>query len=237
MEGPVNFYGVLIHLKKLMHPIQRQLLELAKHMNLAEMTLREMAVRIGLPDESPQKVKHHLQQLQKKGLLTIDRDGEIVRATVEPTFAVNPGMSEETLFAIPIVGAANCGPATLYADENIEGILRVSRRLVERSNPRGLYALKADGASMNRAQIAGRTIEDGDYVIVDSSAKAPQPNDIVVAIIDGKATIKKFIVDTPNNQIVLRAESSYDYEPIHLHPEDDFNISGKAIAVIKRASP
>jgi SOS-response transcriptional repressor LexA len=220
-----------------MHPIQRQLLELAKHVNLARLTLREMAVRIGLPGESPQKVKHHLQQLQKKGLLSIDRDGDIARTTVEPGFAANSGMGDETLFAIPIVGTANCGPATLYADENLEGILRVSRRLVQRSNPRGLYALKADGASMNRAQVAGRSIEDGDYVIVDSNQTVPQPNDIVVAIVDGKATIKKFIVDTPNNQIVLRAESSFDYEPIHLHPEDDFNFSGKAIAVIKRASP
>lgn len=232
----VKFYGLLLGLTP-MHPIQRQLLELAKYVNLARLSLREMAVRIGLPDESPQKVKHHLQQLQKKGLLTIDRDGDVMRATVEPSFAANPGMTKETLFAIPIVGAANCGPATLYADQNIEGILRVSRRLVQRSSPDGLYALKADGASMNRAQIGGRSIEDGDYVIVDSNEKTPRPNDIVVAIVDGKATIKKFIVDKPNNQIVLRAQSLFDYEPIHLHPEDDFNISGKAIAVIKRASP
>ena len=218
-----------------MHPIQRQLLELAKHVNLARLTLREMAVRIGLTDESPQKVKHHLQQPQKKGLLTVNREGEMVRATAEPSFAANSGMTEEALFAIPIVGAANCGPATLYADENLEGILRVSRRLVQRTSPRGLYALKADGASMNRARIAGRNIEDGDYVVVDSNARAPQHNDVVVAIIDEKATIKRFIVDTQNDQIVLQAESSFDYEPIHLHPEDDFSISGKAIAVIKRA--
>ena len=61
------------------------------------------------------------------------------------------------LLSIPIVGTANCGPATLFAEQNFEGILRVSGRLIGRSRPDGLYAVRADGASMNRAQIGGRT--------------------------------------------------------------------------------
>ena len=87
---------------------------------------------------------------------------------------------------------------------------------------------------MNRAQIGGRTIEDGDYVVVDSNDKSIRTNDVVVAIIDNKATIKRFIDDRANGQLVLTADSSFDYGPIHLHPEDDFSISGKAVAVVKR---
>jgi SOS-response transcriptional repressor LexA len=87
---------------------------------------------------------------------------------------------------------------------------------------------------MNRAVVGGRSIEDGDYVIVDSRDRSIRTNDVVVAIIENKATIKRFIDDRANGQLVLKADSSFDYEPIHLHPDDDFNISGKAIAVVKR---
>ena len=58
--------------------------------------------------------------------------------------------------------------------------------------------------------------------------------DVVLAIVDSKATVKKFIDDRANGQIVLMAQSSFDYEPIYLHQDDDFTISGKAIGVIKR---
>lgn len=170
--------------------------------------------------------------------MAIDRAaGTMSRAAAKPTSSKGLLNAGTKLFSIPIVGSANCGPATLFAEQNFEGILRVSGRLVGRSRPNGLYALKADGASMNRAKIAGRAIEDGDYVIVDSFDTSIRTNDVVVAIIDNKATIKRFIDDRANGQLVLKADSSFDYEPIHLHPEDDFSINGKAIAVVKRPRP
>jgi SOS-response transcriptional repressor LexA len=87
---------------------------------------------------------------------------------------------------------------------------------------------------MNRAEISGKKIEDGDYVVIDSNRRTPANNDIVLAIIDNKATIKRFIDDRQNGQVILKADSSYDYEPIYLHPDDDFFINGKAVAVIKK---
>lgn len=218
-----------------MHPVQQKLLELARTTNLAQITLREMAGRIGLPHTSPQSVKHHLLQLQKKGLIAIDRAAGTMSRTGSPAIARGLLKASAQLFSIPIVGTANCGPATFFAEQNFEGILRVSSRLVGRSRPAGLYAVRADGASMNRAQIGGRTIEDGDYVIVDSKNTSVRTNDVVVAIVDDKATIKRLIDDRANEQIVLRADSSLDYEPIHLHPDDAFSISGKVVAVVKKA--
>lgn len=220
-----------------MHPIQEKLLKLSKYENLAKVSLREMANAIGMPNESPQKIKHHLLQLQKRGFLTIDRaKGMMERTNTEPSWA--KGLLEKTnrLFSIPIVGTANCGPATIYAEQNFQGFLRVSSKLVGRSKPTGLYAVKTDGASMNRADINGRMIEDGDYVIVDSEDKSVKTGDVVLAIIDNKATIKRYIYDREHEQIVLRADSSYDYEPIYLHPDDDLIISGKVIGVIKRTA-
>ena len=218
-----------------MHPIQEKLLDLSKRRNLAQISLREMAAAIGLPEESPQKIKHHLQQLEKKGFFTIDRNrGLMEKAKMLPALATGLLKEASSLFSIPLVGTANCGPATLYAEQNFEGFLHVSGRLIGRSSPAGLYAIKTNGSSMNRAEIAGKKIDDGDYVVIDSSKRVPANNDIVLAIIDNKATIKRFIDDRANGQVILKADSSYDYEPIYLHPDDDFFINGKAIAVIKK---
>lgn len=218
-----------------MHPIQEKLLNLSKETNLAQVSLREMAAAIGLPQESPQKIKHHLQQLEKKGFFTIDRaKGLMEKASLLPGLASGLLTEAASLFSIPIIGTANCGPATLYAEQNFEGFLRVSGRLIGRSSPEGLYGIKTSGSSMNRAEIAGKKIEDGDYVVIDSNKRVPADNDIVLAIIDNKATIKRFIDDRANGQVILKADSSHDYEPIYLHPDDDFLINGKAIAVIKK---
>lgn len=217
-----------------MHPIQMKLLDLARHDNLAQLSLREMASAIGLPGESPQKMKHHLGQLEKKGFLSIDRHKRSMElAPTKPGWAKGPLGATASVFTIPIVGSANCGPATIFAEQNVQGFLRVSSKLVGRSSPRQLYALRADGSSMNRASVGDKSIEDRDFVIVDAGARSPRNNDVVVAIIDSKATIKRFIDDRVNGQIVLRADSFYDYEPIFLHADDDFSISGKVIAVLK----
>ncbi len=218
-----------------MHPIQEKLLSLSKGKNLAQLSLREMAAAIGMPAESPQKIKHHLQQLEKKGFFTIDKaKGVMEKAKLLPGLASGLLKEASALFSIPIVGTANCGPATLYAEQNFEGFLHVSGRLIGRSSPAGLYAIKTNGSSMNRAEIGGKKIEDGDYVVIDSNKRVPANKDIVLAIIDNKATIKRFIDDRQNGQVILKADSSYDYEPIYLHPDDDFLINGKAVAVIKK---
>ena len=220
-----------------MHSIQEKLLKLSKDKNLAKLRLREMAANIGLPSESPQKIKHHLMQLQKKGFLTIDKGkGTMDRFSPESNKAKGLLTKGAQLFSIPIVGTANCGPAEIFAEQNFQGFLRVSSKLVGRSKPSGLYAIKTDGSSMNRAEVNGRRIEAGDYVIVDTNNLDARTRDVVLVIIDNKATIKRFIDDRANGQIVLTADSSYDYEPIYLHPDDDFSINGKVVAVIKKPS-
>jgi len=221
-----------------MHPIQEKLLALSKSHNLAELSLRNMAERIGMQEESPQKIKHHLLQLEKRGFLAIDRaKGLMARAESRPTWAKGLLDSKSRLFSIPIVGAANCGPATIFAEQNFQGFLRISSKLIGRSKPTGLYAIKADGSSMNRAEIKGKRVEDGDYIIIDKEDHDVKTGDVILAIVENKATVKKLIVDRANRQIVLMAESSFDYAPIYLHEDDDFTISGKAVCIVKRPRP
>jgi len=223
------FYMEKIHL------IQEKLLDLAKRQNLADISLRQMAREIGMPNESPQKIKHHLSQLQKKGFLSLGNvKGVMQKVNYEPTWAKGLLKKAQSLFSIPIIGTANCGPAEIFAEHNFQGFLKVSSKLVGQSKPTGLFAIKTDGYSMNQAEINGRKIDDGDFVIVNREDKTVETNDIVLVIVDNKATIKRFINDKENEQVVLKADSSFDYEPIYLHPDDDFSISGKVISVIKK---
>lgn len=210
-----------------MHPIQEKLLQVASSHNLSGKTFREIGELIGEPH--PQKVKHHLLQLEQKGLIEIDRDkGMLRRVSPETQYGTN-------LIAIPILGAADCGPATLFADENVQGYLRISSRFIP--SRKGLYALKAVGNSMNRANIQGKNIEDGDYVIVDGEQRNPQNRDYVISVIDSVCNIKKFIRDDKHNQIILQSESTQDFPPIVIHPEEvEYFVTGKVVQVIKKAN-
>ena len=88
---------------------------------------------------------------------------------------------------------------------------------------------------MNHANAKGDKIEDGDYAIIDSNDVDATTGNVVLAIVDGRGTIKRFIDDrAAHGQIVLKSDSSFDYDPIYLHPDDDFTISGKVVGVIKQ---
>lgn len=210
-----------------MHIIQEKLLKISAQNNLGKMSLREIGKLIG-QENQPQKIKHHLLQLEKHGLLSIDRSAKTVART-------KPGpIGNSHLLAIPILGSANCGPATIYADQNIEGYLRISGRLLSRK--KDVFAIKTSGYSMNKANINGESIEDGDYVLVDPKYSLLKNGDYVLAVIDGVATIKKYFKDTANQRIILLAESSASFSPIFIHFQEasNFLVNGKIIQVIKK---
>jgi hypothetical protein len=53
-------------------------------------------------------------------------------------------------------------------------------------------------------------------------------------VIDGMANIKRFILDKENERIVLKSESTQDFLPIFIHKNDQYQISGRVIDVIKK---
>ncbi|HEX9722364.1 MAG TPA: S24 family peptidase [Candidatus Paceibacterota bacterium] len=207
-----------------MHPIQEKLLKVIDEKNIGILTLRQIGDLTG--EKLPQKIKHHLSQLERKGFILIDRKKKKISRVSRKTKA------GDFLVAIPIVGSANCGPATIYADQNIEGYLKISKRLAP--NKKRLFALRAEGNSLNRANIEGKNIESGDYVIVDSENASPRDGDYVVSIIDEMANIKKYRLDRENSRIALLSESTQEYTPIFIHEADNFKISGKVIDVVKK---
>ncbi|MBA2334329.1 MAG: hypothetical protein H0V90_05270 [Blastocatellia bacterium] len=204
-----------------MHPVQEKLLKLAATTNLGKLSYREIGRLIG--ESHPQKVKYHLEMLERGGMILSNAEGTSIKKTA----------SESGIVSIPILGFADCGPETIYAEENIEGYLRVSQKLLRKKAD--LFALRAVGNSMNRANIDGNSLEDGDYAIIDSVLKDPNNNDYVVSVIDGLCNIKKFIMDTENKQIVLVSESTQNFPPIYIHPEEkSYFVCGKVVQVIKK---
>ena len=213
-----------------MHTLQHKLLKLAEQKNLGQFSLRQIGAMVG--DESPQKIKHHLNQLEKRGLIRVDKPNGLIQKTQHGS--VNSLLKNAQLLAIPILGSANAGPATRLGDANIEGYLRISSTFLGTRADRKLFALKIDGPSMNRAQIDNKRIENGDYVIIDSEDRSPNEGDIVLSIIDGMANIKRFHWDRESRQIALVSDSTQDFPPIYIHEEDDFMVNGKIIQVIKK---
>jgi len=214
-----------------MHKFQVALLNLAKSQDLGALSLRQIAKLLGV-ENKPQIVKHHLLQLDKAGLMQVNLDKGVIKP-------INRGFNLKAIkslfYSLPVVGAANCGPATIFADERIEGYLKVSAKMLPRKK-QDLYVLIAEGPSMNLAQVRpGVTIESGDFVVVDSSYKNPKNGDIVVAVIDGMGTIKRYKNDRQNDRIVLESESTETFMPIFIHDGDDFMISGKVVEVIKKS--
>jgi len=209
-----------------MHTLQEKIIKVSRKNNLAELSLRQVGQLIG--ERNPQNVKHHLLQLEKNGLLKIDRlNKQMIRT--------KPGVVRNSkLIALPILGSANCGPAMIYAEQHAEGYLQVSGRLL--SKKKDIFAIKASGYSMNKANVDGQSIDDGDYVIVDPKARAIKNGDYVLSIIDGTANIKRYFNDRDNQRIILMSESSASFSPIFIHYQDmdNYLVNGKIIQVIKK---
>lgn len=190
------------------------------------MGLREIARELNV--KNPQNIKFHLKKLSDAGLLDFK---------MRPSVKIQANeLGASSLIRIPIMGAVSAGPATQRADNELSGYLRISSALLKTKNYKNLFALKVVGLSMNRANVSGIPVNDGDYAIVDSSKRSPKDGDYVIAVVDGLANLKRFLFDKDNNQIVLLSESSEDYLPIFVHPQDDNEglISGSVVQVVRK---
>ena len=74
-------------------------------------------------------------------------------------------------------------------------------------------------------------IHNGDLVIVKKQSEANK-GDIVVAIVDGEATIKRYMPE--NGLIILQPENS-EFKPISVTPESgEFRIAGRVVGLMRR---
>ena len=199
-----------------MNENQQKILDFIAENDTSKFSYRAISRRLNM--SSPQIVIHHLNQLKKKGLIYVDESKNLKITNFKSSTVDN-------FLRIPIVGAANCGPATELAQENITGFLKISKTILNKSNGEGLMAVRAIGNSLNKADIFGNKVDEGDYLIVDCNNKDPKDGDYVLSVMDGVANFKKFFKDEKSKEIRLVSESTSDIPPIVLH-EDDLETSG-----------
>jgi SOS-response transcriptional repressor LexA len=115
--------------------------------------------------------------------------------------------------------------------------MKISPKVLNKKrDPKDLFIVKAVGKSLNKANINGKSVKDGDYVVVDSALQ-PRNGDYVLSVIDGLANIKHFYEDRESDEIRLVSESSLKIPPIVLHKEDldslGYTINGVVTKVIR----
>jgi repressor LexA len=176
--------------------------------------VREIGEAVGLSSSST--VHSHLAALEAKGF--IRRDPSKPRALEVLDYrdsdrAVDYGQVR----AVPMVGQVAAGMPILAA-ENIDATMALPAELADEDT----FILRVKGESMVEAGIL-----DGDYVVVRQQHSATN-GDIVVAMIEDEATVKRFFKEA--DRVRLQPENS-SMEPIYAR---DVTILGKVQALFRR---
>jgi repressor LexA len=185
-------------------------------------SVREIGEEVGLSSSST--VQSHLKTLERRGLLW--RDPTKPRALVPREHPGHGGVSHAPVSAanqpeialIPVVGRVAAG-VPITAAENLEETFVLPADFVRHL---GTFMLRVKGDSMIDAAIL-----DGDLIVVDPKPDATN-GEIVVAMIDGEATVKRFYREA--GRIRLQPENS-TMAPIYA---DDVTIVGRVEAVVRR---
>ena len=172
-------------------------------------TMQEIANAFGI---SKGCVSNYIAEMQEKGLL--ENNGSCRGIRTKMMEKIQQGVEY-----LPVVGSIACG-TPMIAEQNIETYLPIPTDFLGAGS---YFILKAYGESMINAGI-----DDGDMVIVRKQETAEE-GQIIVALIDGETTLKRFYLDEKRKRI-------------RLHPENDgmddmyfkrVDIQGIAIKVIK----
>lgn len=185
--------------------------------------LQEQSSKLGLKLKSLRSFFIYLNELEQKGY---------IERTSEDRGIKLKGINQGNFLSVPVFGMANAGAATMFADQYIQGYLKVSKTIV-RNSASNIFALQVSGTSMNKATINKKTIQDGDFILVDNTYKHYNTGDKVLVIIDGLATVKTFRTVDGKNIVLLPESTDKKHQPIFLTEEDDFVINGKVIDVLK----
>lgn len=178
-------------------------------------SVREIGEAVGL--KSTSTVHGHLMRLEKKGLL--HRDAMKPRAmglTIDAELS-DPADAPDVR-RIPVVGRVAAG-IPILAEENVEEELPLPSGFAGEGEH---FILRVRGDSMIEAGIL-----DGDYIVVRKQPDAVN-GEIVVAMVDDSATVKRFYKE--NGHFRLQPENSA-MEPI-IVPE--VVILGKVVSLLRR---
>lgn len=177
-------------------------------------TVREIGGRFHV---TPRAAFDHLRALERKGHLR--RRVTAGRSSRNLTLVERAPATRE----VPVYGRIAAGEP-LFAEQNLEGTLPVG---VEWLAGKGeeVFALKVRGDSMINAHIV-----EGDLVLVRRQQSA-EPGDIVVALLDNEATVKRFA--RQGEAIVLKPEHPTMAPILVRQGQKDFKILGKVVGLVR----
>lgn len=173
-------------------------------------SVREIANAVGL--KSTSTVHGHLTRLEKKGLL--HRDAMKPRAM---EVIGDPNFVRNATTAIPVVGRVTAGQPIL-AEENVDEYIPIPDAMLGDGEH---FILLVKGESMIQAGIM-----DEDYVVVRKQQEANN-GDIVVALIEDSATVKRFYKE--HGHFRLQPENP-TMDPIYT---DEVTILGKVVSLYR----
>jgi repressor LexA len=156
--------------------------------------------------------------------LVLERSGYISRERGKSRGITVTGGSRQTNI-VPLLGRVAAGVPVL-SPENKECDLTVDLSLFALKSSQQVFALGVRGDSMMDAHIL-----DGDTVLVREQATAAN-GDIVVALVDGDATVKRFFLE--NGRVRLQPENR-TMEPLYFDG-GDLRVIGKVVGVMRRLS-
>lgn len=188
-------------------------------------SLNELKDELGI--STKRGVVVHLVALEKKGYIFRTSQPRGIHMVEDDEQIVY-----DYLVGVPVLGYANAGIPMVSAEEENLGVLKIDQNLIGRK--KDLFALIIKGDSMDRAEIHGEQLSNGKYIIVQKDAEFEE-GDIVVAIIDNSATVKR--IHRSKDMIVLYPESSNPANmPIYIDANTDSLINGKVIRVLSNPS-
>lgn len=157
---------------------QQQVLEIIRRYvmkNGQSPTVREIGRELGV--RSTCTVHKHLAALEKKGLINKTKYGY---RSIEIPGEYSPRQIK--FLSVPLVGRVAAG-MPLLASENVDSFLPIPAEMAPGD---GLFALRVSGDSMKDAGIL-----DGDIIVARQQSTADN-GDIVVALLEDEATVKRF---------------------------------------------
>ena len=178
-------------------------------------SVREIGEAVGL--KSTSTVHGHLQRLEKKGLLHRDAMKPRAMGIMKP-YEADSQFDDADVRRLPVVGRVAAG-SPIYAEENIEDVLPLPASILSDGDH---FILRVCGDSMIQAGIFS-----GDYIVVKKQAHANN-GEIVVALIEDEATVKRFYKE--NGHFRLQPENDA-MEPIIVNTVD---ILGKVVSLFRK---
>lgn len=183
-------------------------------------TLREIGEHMGI--RSTNGVNDHLKALERKGYLVRE---ELKSRALRPV-DFREGRDERDDIEVTILGRVAAG-APILAEENVVDRVVVDRYFLGAVKGKDVFGLVVHGESM-----IDDGIFDGDYIFVRKQSSA-EPGEIVVVIIEGEATCKRFY---PEGDRVRLQPANDTMEPIYVRRSDfrAVDILGKVVGVYRR---